>query len=227
MSPPLTTIESYRSHHDGHAPSEGSVLLRPGDIVLVDMDNTVAHLDRVLERRWMQRFPHIPMPNFSVINRMKVQDVLTNAWDVEQIRALMFEPGFFRSLRMIDGARRAIDEMRKQGLHVFFCTAPMLGRSCPCASEKLDWLRDHFGAWAAERCIITSDKTPMYGAVLIDDNPDIQGVMTPSWKQVYFHQPCNRPEALEAQAIPNERRAVARLRRWSDWAQVLHLLPSP
>lgn len=226
MTPP-TTIESYRSRRDEDAPSEGSVLLRPGAIVLVDMDNTVARLDTVLERRWVRRLPHIPKPNFSEIKRMKVQDVLTDKGQVAEIRKLMYEPGFFRSLPLIAGARQALQELRERGVNVFFCTAPMLGRSCPCASEKLDWLRDHFGEWAPEQCVITTDKTLVMGDVLIDDNPEIQGVMTPTWKHVYFHQPCNRPEALEAQSIPLEKRAVARLRRWSDWPQVLRLAPSP
>ena len=56
--------------------------------------------------------------------------------------------------------------------------------------------------------ILTRDKTIIADA-LIDDNPDITGSCTPSWRDIVFDQPYNRSMA------------GARLRRWEDWREVL------
>ena len=42
--------------------------------------------------------------------------------------------------------------------------------------QKFKWIEDHLGAEWINRAIITRDKTMVYGDVLIDDKPSIQGM---------------------------------------------------
>ncbi len=218
----FSTVDSFRHDSWASCPSEGWVVLPRGAHVLIDMDNTGADFNAKLERLWRRHYPHIPKPNFSALNHMKVQETLPNQGQAAQIKRLFLQPGFFRSLLPTPGFVEAVEGMREY-FEVSFCTAPMIGHDCPCASEKLSWIREYFGSWGEERCIIAYDKTMVQGDVLIDDNPIIEGKRPPSWKHIYYHQPCNRPEALDTQKIPPSQRAVARLVRWADWPNVLRV----
>lgn len=220
--PTFHTLDSFQSDSWTGRDSEGYVVLVRGAHVLIDMDNTGADFNTKLERLWWRHYPHIPKPNFSVLAHMKVQDVMPDPGQAAQIKHLFLQPGFFRGLQPMPGFIKAVLEMREI-FKVSFCTAPMIGHDCPCASEKMSWIREYFGTWGEERCIITHDKTAVRGDVLIDDNTIVEGEFEPLWKHIYYHQPCNRPEVLNMRNIPVEQRAVARLVRWSDWRQVLRV----
>jgi 5'-nucleotidase len=104
------------------------------------------------------------------------------------------------------------------GCEVFICTSPKLANPS-CASDKLDWVTRHIPS-LRRNVIVTKDKTLVQGHLLIDDKPDITGVITPSWQHVMFSTPGN------ASSVPV---SGLRLPSWEDaeWlAEHAHLLAS-
>lgn len=116
--------------------------------------------------------------------------------------------GFFRNLPVVNGAQKAVLAMIEAGFDVFVCTAPHL-RNEGCASEKLLWIAELFPA-LTNKVVITRDKTLVRGNILIDDKPDIVGVMTPCWEHVMFATPGN-----------NHARKGLVLQHWDSWHDVL------
>ncbi len=124
------------------------------------------------------------------------------------IAAVMVEPGFYARLEPIPGAKQALKAMVKQGHDVRIVTSPWVSNPT-CASDKLNWIVKHYGSHWGARVIITTDKTLVYGDVLIDDKPEIHGDVEPTWEHILFDQPYNQ----------NVQKA--RIRDWSEWADVL------
>ena len=77
--------------------------------------------------------------------------------------------------------------------------------------EKLSWVERHLGREFMLRTILTRDKTLVRGNVLIDDKPEVKGVMTPEWEHILFDLPCNRN-------VPSKRRLT-----WKNYRGVLGL----
>ncbi len=80
----------------------------------------------------------------------------------------MYEPGFFRDLKPIDGALVAVRKLIKLGFEVQICTKP-LAQSAHSYSEKVQWI----GMWLPEliyKINMTQDKSLVRGDYLIDDN---------------------------------------------------------
>lgn len=121
------------------------------------------------------------------------------------------EPSFFESLEPVEGAVEALHEMEALGAQVFICTSPKKFYHNPhCGTEKHRWVMRHLGVEWVNRVILSRDKTLVTGAVLIDDKPDVDGAMVPTWKHVYFDQPYNRDN--------NDR---PRITTWKNWKEVI------
>jgi len=59
--------------------------------------------------------------------------------------------------------------------------------------------------------MIVRDKTLVKGAILIDDKPQVSGIVEqPEWTHVIFTRSYNK-----------DRKGVPRLNRWSEWRQVV------
>lgn len=153
--------------------------------ILVDLDGVVADwgkaYDEALDRH-MGRASHIP--------RTKDQPV----WDLRAARSdseiaiideIMTAPYFYENLPLIKGAQAGIPFLVNQGHKVTFVSSPYLDNPT-CASDKLDWVRRHFGRQMATETILTGDKTSVRGDILIDDRPTINGRFEPEWRHVVF-----------------------------------------
>ena len=125
-----------------------------------------------------------------------------------ELKSIYTAEGFFRSLPPIEGAVQAVKEMVAEGIDVRICTFPIQAYR-NCVGEKYEWVERHLGPAYTSRMILTRDQTIIAGDALIDDNPDISGSRTPSWKHIVFDQPYNR-----AVAGP-------RLQSWANWRAVL------
>lgn len=130
------------------------------------------------------------------------------------IGAVMVEPGFYARLEPIPGAKAALRTMLKEGHDVRIVTSPWASNPT-CASDKLNWIIDHYGSHWAARVVITADKTIVRGNVLIDDKPAITGSMTPEWEHVLFDQPYNRDINRP------------RITDWSQWREVIAQATQP
>lgn len=125
------------------------------------------------------------------------------------IAAVMVEAGFYSRLRPIPGARSALKAMLKAGHDVRICTSPWVSNPT-CASDKLNWVADHYGSHWAQRVILTTDKTLVVGDFLIDDKPEVKGDAAPTWEHIIFDQPYNR-------MVMGRRRIVD----WAEWGMVI------
>jgi 5'-nucleotidase len=172
-------------------------------IVLVDMDGVLANFVEGFRQAWKNKgFPgldewknwnmshHIPESHHHLID------------------PVMFEEGLFANLPVIPGAQQAIQEIVADGHVVFVCSTP--AASDHCTTEKTAWLRRHFGPEIARKAIFTHDKTVVRGDILIDDKPEITGVLEPYWRHVVFDCPYN-------QHVTDR----SRLTRWEDWREVV------
>ncbi len=81
--------------------------------------------------------------------------------------------------------------MKKEGHEVFICTAP-LSHYESCVLEKYEWTERYLGIEWTKRIILTRDKTLVKGDFLIDDKPEITGIITPVWEHIIYDKPYNR-----------------------------------
>lgn len=124
------------------------------------------------------------------------------------ISAIMNDPAFYSELELLPGAVTALKTMLKEGHDVRIVTSPWVSNPT-CASDKLNWVISRYGHHWGQRVIITTDKTLVQGDVLIDDKPEITGVIEPSWSHVLFDQPYN--QSIDKPRICN----------WSEWREVV------
>jgi len=176
-------------------------------IVLIDMDGPLADFEGHMLACWRRCFPQeafVPLRDRS------------NFWAREQyaridprypgmLNRLVGSADFFRSMPVVVGARKAVREMRQQGIQIYFCSSP-LPQFPETAAAKLEWVGENFGSEMVSRTILTQDKTLVVGSILIDDNPGIKGAIRPHWKQVLWDMPFNR----NAVGFP-------RMKRWASW----------
>lgn len=97
--------------------------------------------------------------------------------------------GFFRTLPVKTGAVAAVSKLEQAGCEVFVCTAPSLLNSS-CASDKMLWIADHFPS-LRRKVVVAKDKTLVRGHVLVDDKPEVLGILEPSWQHILFETPGN------------------------------------
>ena len=171
---------------------------------LIDMDGVIADWGREYNRR-LDTYGE----DAALIPRHEDQTTFNlNEGRTERekmlIAAIMVEPGFYAALQPIPGAKSALKAAVKAGHDVRIVTSPWASNPT-CASDKLNWVIEHYGSHWASRVIITSDKTVVRGDFLIDDKPEIKGSMEPEWTQILFDQPYNQHVISKP-----------RIRQWTD-----------
>jgi 5'-nucleotidase len=174
--------------------------------ILIDMDGVIADFDGEFLKRWRERYPdkfYIPMEERTAFYVKDQYPEELKPLVVEIIR----EPGFFRDIMPMEGAKEALTEMDKLGLEVFICTSPISSYK-NCVLEKYEWVEKYLGADWVKRIILTKDKTLIKADCLIDDKPEITGVESvPSWEHVLYDRPYNKEG--------NKRRLT-----WENWKDV-------
>ena len=176
------------------------------------MDSTIADYNGRLVSSYIERYPREPYIHAEDSADFYISKDYEKAFGVEagrRIRYLSYEKGFFLSLDPIPGAVQACNEMLTEGYQVYLCTSPQ-SRFENCVDEKYQWVLHHMGRPWTDRMILTKDKTLIQGDILIDDKPNITGLLSPSWVQVIFSQPynlqVNKPRIVE----------------WSNWRDVVY-----
>jgi 5'(3')-deoxyribonucleotidase len=83
----------------------------------------------------------------------------------------IYEKGFYRNLKVNEGAREAVSKMLESGkFEVYIASKPATG-SQYCAGEKYEWVKEHFPELHS-RIILTPNKNVLQGHILIDDHPE-------------------------------------------------------
>lgn len=158
--------------------------------ILLDMDGVIADFERGFLRIWQKQHPekiHIPLEER---NSHFIVDQYPKEYK-ELINQIMTSPGFFLSLEPVDGSIQAINELKTMGAEIFICTTP-LSEYKNCVLEKYEWIEKHLGFEWTKKIILTTDKTLIKGDYLIDDQPQIIGVDTPTWEHIIYDLPKNR-----------------------------------
>lgn len=128
------------------------------------------------------------------------------------IESIMTTPGFYRHLKPLPGAKQALKAAVKAGHDVRIVSSPYISNPT-CASDKIDWIVQHYGKHWANRLILTNDKTVVHGDFLIDDKPVITGSMEPTWEHIVF-----------GDYAYNVGASGLRLRSWDNFEKTIGLL---
>lgn len=177
-------------------------------IILVDMDDVLADFEGEFLERWRKQYPDKPYVPFEDRTTFCLEQQYPEELH-ELMNTIYHAPGFCRSLKPIPGSLEAVLEMKKEGHDVFICTAP-LRRYEDCVLEKYEWTDKHLGREWTRRIILTADKTLVHGDFLIDDKPEIKGIMTPVWEHILYDKPYNRQVT-----------GKKRLKSLKDWKSVI------
>jgi hypothetical protein len=86
------------------------------------------------------------------------------------------EPGFFRNLPVMDFAKEGVAQLLALSYLKVYIGSKISSQNSLSATEKLEWLREHFPA-LAQRAALVYDKSLLHGDYLIDDNR--------KWKQKF------------------------------------------
>lgn len=175
--------------------------------ILVDADGTFLNWGSEWDFHALP-LQHLKLPLTEVQSSFDLTLGLTDEGKAAVLK-IMSHPGFYRNLQPFPGAVEALNDMLAEGHDVHIVTSPWID-NVTCASDKLANIEETLGKGWAKRTIITSDKTIVRGDILLDDKPDIDGSITPTWEHVYFTQPYNR-----------DRTDKRRLDNWVDWRTLL------
>lgn len=81
----------------------------------------------------------------------------------------MFEKGFYRNLEVMPGAREAVTKLLKMPhLEIHIASKPTT-KNLNCATEKFEWVEEHFPELLRGRLHLIQDKGLLIGDYLIDD----------------------------------------------------------
>jgi 5'-nucleotidase len=159
-------------------------------LILVDQDNVQAGYSARFDARFVELYGtdvHIPSERHT---EFKLHKAYPEEWK-ERVQAIQAEAGFFDALPVIPGAVEGMRALADAGHDVRTCTAP-LRMSATCTSEKFAWGRRVHGPEWVDKVIITGDKTVVRADCLVDDNPVIEGALTPTWDHILFDQAYSR-----------------------------------
>lgn len=102
----------------------------------------------------------------------------------------MFEPGFFRNLEILDGAKEAINELLANKNLEIYVGSKMTSKVTTCASEKMEWVKEHFPG-LLRNMVLCCDKKLLRGDFLIDDDVERWGH---KFKGAFIHFDRTKPK---------------------------------
>lgn len=176
-------------------------------IVLVDQDNVLADFDGGFLKEWRKQFPN----EFFVPFEQRKGFYVYNDYPAElkeKIVNIYTAADFILNLPPLSGAIKALIRLVALGYDVRICSSPLSSYK-NCVEEKYAWVERHFGRDFIKRIILAKDKTLIKGDVLIDDRPEITGLLNPEWEHIVFDRPWNR-------TVQDKRRLT-----WQNWEEVL------
>lgn len=158
-------------------------------VLLCDMDTPLAGFDEraidlCAENGWPMDIAHVG----ELTKRWVTHHVIDPEHRDLLRAAIRHQPGWFRSLPVVEGAREGLEKCARRFDEVWICTRmPSLEEWDPSwASEKVAWTREHFGFEWSQRLIITPDKSLVTGTLLLDDAPTPAWFARARWKPVMY-----------------------------------------
>jgi 5'-nucleotidase len=173
-------------------------------IILIDMDGVIvdyiSNLISVVKEGFHDGLdPKLLEISYNDVTIQNIEDLFDYCEKTKKhIKDNLHIPGMFENPRPIPGAIEAV-KILAEHFEVFLCSSPFSGRvdSDHGWSEKVSWIRKHFGKEWIDKLILTRDKTVVHGEILIDDKPKITGKKNvPDWQHVLFLQPWNKEKCF-------------------------------
>lgn len=158
-------------------------------IYLLDLDEVLADFEGGFLKTFRQRHPELPFIPLEERTTTRIPEQYP-AEVTPLIEEIFTEKGFFLSFEPITGALEAAKKILEKGHQAYICTSP-LHKSPRCYTEKYEWVLKYLGREWTKRLIITKDKTLVHGDILVDDRPEIKGIIQPTWEHVLYTQPYN------------------------------------
>ena len=178
-------------------------------IVLIDQDGPLADFELGFLTEWRQRFPEKVFVPLTERRSFHIRDDYPPELQ-DLVESIYLSRGFYAGLPPVPGSMDAIKQMVAIGHDVRICTSP-LSRNEHCIAEKVEWIGRHLGPENVDRTIVAKDKTLVRGDFLIDDKPEVSGLLSDAeWEHIVFDRPYNR-------SATGKRRLI----RWDDWQGVL------
>lgn len=170
--------------------------------IAIDMDDVMADTHGKFIRLYLEG--ETPRFTLDELNQKSFHEL----FDEEEHRAIqqrVFEPGFFRDIPVMDGAKEVIADLMER-YDIFIATA---AQEFPNSlREKWDWLQEHFPAISWRNYVFMGDKSILNTAYLIDDMP--RNLRTFQGEGLLFDALHNREDTQ-----------FRRVRSWQDVAKVL------
>ena len=159
-------------------------------LILLDQDGVLANFEKGFLDTWRKKFPNeFYVPLDARINAKTSEDYPEELR--EQIYSIYTTKGFILNLSPIKGAIEAVNELIALGHELRICTSP-LSQYENCVEEQYAWVERYFGKKFTKRIMLSKDKTLINVDILIDDKPNLEGVVVPEWEHGLFYQPYNR-----------------------------------
>lgn len=155
--------------------------------ILVDADGVIANWGDEWDRHAAERL-HLGLKLTKDQKDFNLRKGLDDA-GARAVQEIMDRPDFYRVLKPMEGAQEALHRLAKEH-EVFIVTAPWISNPT-CASDKIEWVKQHIGPEWGERVVIAKDKSIVSGDILIDDRPDVLNAHRANWTQVFYTQPYN------------------------------------
>ena len=177
-------------------------------IVLVDMDDVVAEFEKRIFELIMEKHPEKKDLLEKPRNSLNLGEDFPEIKDlIDEVKS---ESGLTEDLEQVKGSVNALKKILGRGHNVFICTSPLTNYR-NSVLEKYKWIEKNLGKEWTKKIILTKDKTLIRGDILIDDNPEINGLKNPEWEHVIFDRPYNRH-------VKGKKRIT-----WENWEKVLNL----
>lgn len=81
----------------------------------------------------------------------------------------MFIPGFFRNLKVMEGAKEGVASLLSNPNLEIYIGSKQTSHNTLCATEKMDWVAEHFPE-LKKNIVLVCDKKLLRGNFLIDDD---------------------------------------------------------
>lgn len=120
------------------------------------------------------------------------------------------DKGFFENLPPLPGAVEALKQILEDDeFDAFLCSTPDSDTMDHVGfTEKAISVEKHLGRAWLRKLILTHDKTMVQAHYLIDDKPDVKGIMDPTWDQIFFTHKYNADNK------------GLRLNNWAEWPEL-------
>lgn len=181
----------------------------PHKIILVDLDGPLADFEGEFLKQWRKQFPNEFFIPFEQRRTFFFNDEYPEHLRKEAARVIA-TAGFFADLSPVPGGVDAIKEMIALNHKVVVCTSDIYTNTTGLADKRI-WVQKYLGHDFAKTMIFTRDKTLVRGNYLIDDKPEITGLLAPDWTQIIFDQPFNRHITDKARIKMD----------WSNWKETI------